>query len=149
MDDACVDKAVSYMKLLKDKIKNFKVQKARIATSTKQALGKAKKSGLWASLISKMVLAGGGNSSALTCNGATGPGADNLAALYTELTGCEANVNMSCSTELPEYNSTMEGMCSVRCLRELDRRWLGVVQLAPVTRWSASKAFAECSAIRR
>ena len=112
MDDACVDKAVSYLKLLKDKIKNFKVQKARIATSKKQALGKAKKSGLWASLISKLVLAGGGNSSALTCNGATGPGADNLAALYTELTGCEANVNMSCSTELPEYNSTMEGMCS-------------------------------------
>ena len=112
MAEACVDTTISYMKLLKDKIRNFKVQKARIATSKKQALGKAKKSGLWATVISKIVMAGGGNSSELKCNGASGPGADRLTALHTELTGCEATINATCSTDLPEYNSTMVGMCS-------------------------------------
>lgn len=100
------------MKLLKDKIANFKAQKSRITSSRKQAGGKAKKMGDFAAVVSKIREAGGGNSSELKCNGAAGPGADKLTNLTVELTGCEAAINTSCSADLPDYNSTAEDVCS-------------------------------------
>ena len=71
------------------------------------------KGGIFAPLISKLREAGGGNSSNLTCNGASGPGADNLKALMAELEMCETNIEAACSTNLPSINETLTSECEM------------------------------------
>jgi hypothetical protein len=109
----CVDNAIKYMSMLKSKVVNFKKQKARIASSKKQAGGKAGKKGLFKGLVLKIKEAGGGNSSALKCNGKTGtPGALKFVNLTSELGACEASINKKCNTDLPAINQTEIDTCS-------------------------------------
>ena len=73
----------------------------------------AGKQAIFAPLISKLREAGGGNSSNLTCNGASGPGADNLKSLMAELEMCEANIEAACNTGLPSHNETLTSECEM------------------------------------
>lgn len=101
------------MNMLKSKVVNFKKQAARIAASKKQAGGKAGKKGLFKGLVLKIKEAGGGNSSALKCNGKAGtPGALKFDNLTSELTACEAAIDKSCNTDLPAINQTEIDTCS-------------------------------------
>ena len=109
----CVDNAIKYMNMLKSKVVNFNKQKARIAASKKQAGGKAGKKGLFKGLVLKIKEAGGGNSSALKCNGKAGTaGALKFDNLTSELGACEAAINKSCNTDLPAINQTEIDTCS-------------------------------------
>ena len=102
----CIDTAVSYMKLLKDKISNFEKQLSRMKTQNKTGKSKAGKKGIFESIIRRIVRAGGGNASNLTCNGkAKSSGAEKLKNLATLLMGCEVNIKNSCDTlNLPQPN---------------------------------------------
>ena len=71
------------------------------------------KGGIFGPLISKLREAGGGNSSNLTCNGASGPGAENLEVLMAELEMCEANIEAACNTNLPTINETLTSECEM------------------------------------
>ena len=73
----------------------------------------AGKQSIFGPLISKLREAGGGNSSNLTCNGASGPGADFLKALMAELEMCEANIKAACNTGLPSHNETLTSECEM------------------------------------
>ena len=113
--DACLKKSSDYLSMAKGtvmtKVKNFKAKKSRMDTFINQAKGKGKKMSQFAPIALKIREAGGGNSSNLTCNGAMGPGAEELKSLYTKISACEASINMTCNAELPSYNKTYASMC--------------------------------------
>ena len=71
------------------------------------------KQAIFSPLISKLREAGGGNASNLTCNGESGPGADNLKSLMEELEMCEADIEAACNTGLPSYNETLISECEM------------------------------------
>ena len=108
LDTDCVDTAVLYLKLFKDKISNYEKQFKRIKTQNKTGKSKAGKKGIFGSVIRRIVRAGGGNASNLTCNGITNSsGAEKLKNLTTLLTGCEENIKNSCDTSnLPQPDMT-------------------------------------------
>lgn len=107
MEETCLTKAVSYMKLLKGKVINFGKQLKRVQTNIKQASGKHGKKDVFKPLIAKIRSAGGGNASDLQCNGVSdGPGAEKLKNLTAELTACEQTINLTCNHEFPQVNMT-------------------------------------------
>ena len=95
----CVDTAISYLKLLKDKISNFEAQLSRMKVQTKTGKSKAGKKGIFGGVIRRLVRAGGGNVSNLACSGETNSaGAEKLRNLTTLLLECEGNIENSCDT---------------------------------------------------
>ena len=95
----CVDKAVSYVKLLKDKIGNYDKQLNRMKSQNKTGKNKAGKKGIFGSMIRRLVRAGGGNASNMACSGnSTSSGAETLKNLTTALMQCEVNVKEYCDT---------------------------------------------------
>jgi len=100
----CMDTAVSYLKLFKDKISNFEKQWSRLKTQNKTGKSKAGKKGIFRSLIRRLVRAGGGNISKLACNGNTNStGAEKLQNLTNSLLDCEQNIHSACDTSnLPQ-----------------------------------------------
>ena len=110
----CMSNINKYMKMLSGRVKNFGKQKARVATSMKQAAGKANKMEIFKPLIAQIRSAGGGNASELKCNGdSSSPGAEQLNTLTAQLTACEADINQTCTADLPEVNQTMIDSCAM------------------------------------
>ena len=105
----CVDTAVSYLKLLKDKIGNFEKQFSRMKVQNKTGKSKAGKKGIFGSVIRRLVRAGGGNASNLSCSGNTNSsGAEKMKNLTSSLLSCETNIKTSCDTSnLPQPNMTI------------------------------------------
>ena len=94
----CVDTAVSYLKLLKDKVSNYEKQVSRMKTQRKTGINKAGKKGIFRGSVQRIVRAGGGNVSSLACNGETGSvGAENMKTLVTKLLGCEDGIANTCN----------------------------------------------------
>merc|ERR1719195_112093 len=84
----CIDTAISYLKLLKDRVANFDKQNARIARQNKTAMGKQGKKGLFGRAIRRITEHGGGNASSLTCNGKQNAGAAQLQNITDTLLKC-------------------------------------------------------------
>ena len=109
----CIDEAVSYLKLLKDRVANFEKQDARITRQNKTGSGKSGKKGLFGPLVRRITENGGGNSSNLTCNGAINSGADQLTNLTTTLLKCEDEIKAACDpSNLPQPNMTEVTICN-------------------------------------
>ena len=104
----CVDTAVSYLKVLKDKIGNFDKQLNRMKTQNKTGKSKAGKKGIFGPIMRRLIKAGGGNASSLTCGGSTNSsGAQKMTNLTTSLLECETNIKTACdTTNLPQPNMT-------------------------------------------
>merc|ERR1711881_617478 len=112
MNETCINTAMSYMKIMKDRVSNFLRQKTRIGKFQTTAGNKAGKKGLFGPILNRIREAGGGNSSNLKCNGNSSlPGAAQLKNLTTLLAACEGNINTSCVASLPTINKTEHDLC--------------------------------------
>jgi len=112
----CVDTAVTYLKLLKDKIGNFERQLKRMKTQNKTGKSKSGKKGIFGSVIRRLVKAGGGNASSLSCGGSTNSsGAEKMTNLTTSLLECDTNIKTACDTSnLPQPNMTEVDDCTTK-----------------------------------
>ena len=108
------------------------------------------KQSIFGPLISKLREAGGGNSSNLTCNGASGPGADNLKALMAELEMCEANIDAACNTGLPDHNETLTSECEtyMETFSNLTKSAIAASGEASCKLWTAENLAAASSKIK-
>jgi len=112
MNETCINTAMSYMKIMKDKVSNFLRQKTRIGKHQTTSGNKAGKKGLFGPILNRIREAGGGNSSNLRCNGDnSGAGAKQLKNLTSLLGACEENINTSCNANLPVINTTEHDLC--------------------------------------
>merc|ERR1719477_187616 len=112
MNETCINTAMSYMKIMKDKVSNFLRQKTRIGKYKTTSGNKAGKKGLFGPILNRIREAGGGNSSNLRCNGDnSGAGAKQLKNLTSLLGACEENINASCNANLPVINTTEHDLC--------------------------------------
>merc|ERR1712107_626631 len=92
---------------------NYLKQQGRIIAANKTGEKKNGKKGIFAATAQRIIRSGGGNSTALSCQGSTtSNGAKNLTALAALLNGCEAKVKTACSTEnMPLPNITEVSAC--------------------------------------
>merc|ERR1712106_323867 len=112
---ACIGNATNYYnKILIKKVYNFKIQRERIKTFSKQSSGKNSKNEIFILLINRIREVGGGNSSNLTCNGENNDGATNLETLSTTLSECETKIYEACDSSQsgPNANSTYIDECN-------------------------------------
>ena len=130
-DEECLALASKYIKQVKDKVKNFNVQKARIDKASSLATSKAGKKGDFSADLARLKEAGGGNSSALKCQGQeTGAGQGALKGAVVALEACQDNIKAACENEKPVYNSTEADACETKmktfsdavdgCIKETD-----------------------------
>lgn len=111
-DEECLSLASKYMKQVKDKVKNFMAQKGRIEKATSLANSKAGKKGDFSADLARLKEAGGGNSSALKCQGKeSGAGQAAIKVAVDALEACQNNIKAACETENPVYNSTEADTC--------------------------------------
>merc|ERR1711874_64881 len=99
-DYTCLINAMTYLNLTKVQVTNYLKQQGRIIAANKTGEKKNGKKGIFASTAQRIIRSGGGDSSALSCQGSTtSNGAKNLTSLAKILNGCEAKVKMACATE--------------------------------------------------
>merc|ERR1711981_1221230 len=112
-DYTCLINAMTYLNLTKTQVANYLKQQGRIVAANKTGEKKNGKKGIFASTAQRIIRSGGGDSSALSCQGSTtSNGAKNLTSLATLLNGCEAKVKMACATEnMPLPNMTEVSAC--------------------------------------
>lgn len=114
-DEECLALASKYMKQVKDKVRNFNAQKARIEKASSLAASKAGKKGDFSADLVRLKEAGGGNSSALKCQGQeTGAGQVALKGAVDALEACQNNIRAACETDKPVYNSTEADACETK-----------------------------------
>ena len=82
-------------------------------SQNKTGSGKADKKATFAPLISKLIKAGGGNSSEMSCAGSTASaGALKLKNLTDEITGCQEKIFKACDpANFPKPNTTYIDKC--------------------------------------
>merc|ERR1719350_1600402 len=108
----CIDTAIGYLKMLKDKVANFEKQDARITKQNKTGGSKSGKKGIFGPVIRRINENGGGNSSNLTCNGKKNSGAAQLTNLTETLLKCEDEIKNNCDpSNLPLPNITEVNTC--------------------------------------
>ena len=108
----CIDTAISYLKLLKDRVANFDKQNSRISRQNKTATGKEGKKGLFGPVIRRITEHGGGNASNLTCHSKKNAGATQLQNLTDTLLKCEDEIQKACApSNLPQPNMTEVVKC--------------------------------------
>merc|ERR1712072_922730 len=112
-DYTCLINAMTYLNLTKVQVTNYLKQQGRIVAANNTGEKKNGKKGIFASTAQRIIRSGGGDSSALSCQGSTtSNGAKNLTSLATLLNGCEAKVKMACATEnMPLPNMTEVSAC--------------------------------------
>merc|ERR1712227_457657 len=113
-DYTCLLNAMNYLGLMKTQVANYLRQQGRIAAANKTGEKKHGKKGIFASTAQRIIRSGGGDSSALSCQGSTiSNGAKNLTALAALLNGCEVKVKAACATEnMPLPNMTEVMTCT-------------------------------------
>merc|ERR1712020_250129 len=113
-DYSCLIKAMTYLNLTKTQAANYLKQQGRIVAANKTGEKKNGKKGIFASTAQRIIRSGGGDSSALSCQGSTtSNGAKNLTDLAAKLNGCEASVKAACATEnFPTPNMTVVSACN-------------------------------------
>merc|ERR1711899_623485 len=113
LSETCVDNAVKYHKLVNEKVRNFEAQKKRAERFRKQLGNKGAKNADFDHVIDKLVKAGGGNASNLTCNGKNNKGSELLMNLTAELGMCNMSIQDACIVEpVPASNQTFLEACA-------------------------------------
>jgi len=112
--DTCYYKSIKAMRMLAGIVANFEKQQNRMKAHSKIASGKLDKKDAFESINQKLIEAGGGNKSALTCSGSsTNPGAAQLTNLTTVLGECQTVLATSCNMSLiPQPNNTQLDACN-------------------------------------
>merc|ERR1712223_1241835 len=112
MNESYINTAMSYMKIMKDKVSNFLRQKTRVSKYSTTSGNKAGKKGLFGPILNRIREAGGGNSSNLKRNGDnSSAGAKQLANLTSLLGACEDDIHAACSESHPTINQTEHDLC--------------------------------------
>ena len=65
----CINTPMPYLKLYKDRVSNYETQNSRISRQNSTGMGKASKNDVFGAVLARLIEAGGGNQSALACNG--------------------------------------------------------------------------------
>ena len=98
VSDACYETTVNIMKMWKDVISNFEKQSKRIEKQNGTGESKSGKKGEFKAHAFKLITAGGGNKSALSCAGVTNnTGAAQMKNLTDFLDGCEDAIHVACN----------------------------------------------------
>ena len=98
VSDDCFEKSHAIMKMWKDVIANFDKQSKRMEKQNGTGESKAGKKGEFKHAAHKLVTAGGGNKSALSCAGSTdNSGAAQMKNLTDFLNGCEDAIHDECN----------------------------------------------------
>merc|ERR1712061_11195 len=96
-----------------EKVRNFEAQKKRAERFRKQLGNKGAKNADFDHVIDKLVKAGGGNASNLTCNGKNNKGSELLMNLTAELGMCNMSIQDACTVEpVPASNQTFLEACA-------------------------------------
>merc|ERR1719400_1409857 len=99
VSDTCFEGAMRAMKMWKDIIANFEKQSKRMVKQLATSNSKNSKNGEFESVNQKLISAGGGDTSALSCSGSTtNAGAAQLTNLTTVLSACKTDVEAVCNT---------------------------------------------------
>ena len=112
-DSQCLELAVKYLKQVKDNVKNFNTQKSRIEKFLSLGTSKAGKKGEFASDLSWLKEAGGGNASALKCQNASA-GAAAITEAVANLESCPETIKAACETKAPAYDKAAADDCAVK-----------------------------------
>merc|ERR1711953_1233269 len=98
VSDACYETTVNIMKMWKDVIANFEKQSKRIEKQNGTGESKSGKKGEFKAHAFKLITAGGGNKSALSCAGVTNnTGAAQMKNLTDFLDSCEDAIHVACN----------------------------------------------------
>merc|ERR1711884_181101 len=111
--DKCFEKSLTIMRMYKDVISNFEKQKKRMERQNATGVSKAGKAGIFEPVAKKLIEIGGGNKSALACDGSTGnAGAKQLKNLTDVLSACQTDVKKMCGN-FTKPNMTKLAECKV------------------------------------
>jgi len=111
--DTCFYKSIKAMRMLAGIVANFEKQQNRMKAHSKIASGKLDKKDAFESINQKLISAGGGNKSALSCSGSsTSPGAAQLANLTSVLGECQTVLASSCDLTTVQPNMTKMDACN-------------------------------------
>ena len=113
VSDTCFEASMTVMRMWKDIIANFEKQTKRMTKQNGTGDSKAGKKGVFGPVAQKLVSAGGGDKTNLSCAGTTDtPGANQLKNLTDVLSKCEADVSAACDPALwPQPNMTKVAEC--------------------------------------
>jgi hypothetical protein len=109
---------MTYLNLTRLQITNYLKQDSRMKNANKTGGKKSGKKGIFAKTAQRIIKAGGGNKSALACNGNTNTsGAAQMTNVTNTLMGCEAKIKAACDTSsFPLPNMTVvRGTNSLNC----------------------------------
>ena len=110
LSDSCFEQVVTIMKMWKDVISNFKKQKKRMEKQNGTGSSKSGKKGAFSGVYQKLLSAGGGDKTNLTCSGSEG--AAQLTNLTSSLFACQTDISSACDpASWPQPNMTKVVMC--------------------------------------
>ena len=113
VSDSCFEQVVTIMKMWKDIISNFEKQKKRMEKQNGTGSNKSGKKGAFTGVYQKLVSAGGGEKTNLTCGGSSdSEGAAWLTSLTSSLAACQTDISSACDpASWPQPDMTKVVMC--------------------------------------
>ena len=113
VSDTCFEASMTVMRMWKDIIANFEKQTKRMTKQNGTGDSKAGKKGVFGPVAQKLVSAGGGDKTNLSCAGTTDTsGAKQLKNLTDVLSKCETDISAACDPALwPQPNMTKVAEC--------------------------------------
>ena len=111
--DSCFEQVVTIMKMWKDVISNFEKQKKRMEKQNGTGSNKSGKKGAFSGVYQKLLSAGGGDNTHITCAGSSdSEGAAWLTNLTSSLAACQTDISSACDpASWPQPNMTKVVMC--------------------------------------
>ena len=113
VSDSCFEQVVTIMKMWKDIISNFEKQKKRMEKQNGTGSNKSGKKGAFTGVHEKLVSAGGGDETNLTCaRSSDSEGAAWLTNLTSSLADCQTDISSACDpASWPQPDMTKVLMC--------------------------------------
>ena len=111
--DSCFEPVITIMKMWKDVISNFEKQKKRMEKQNGTGSNKSGKKGAFSGVYQKLLSAGGGDNTHITCAGSSdSEGAAWLTNLTSSLAACQTDISSACDpASWPQPNMTKVVMC--------------------------------------
>ena len=110
VSDSCFEQVVTIMKMWKDVISNFQKQKKRIEKQIVTGINKSGKKGAFSGVYQKLLSAGGGDKTNLTCTATEGT--SQLTNLTSSLFACQTDISSACDpASWPQPNMTKVMRC--------------------------------------
>merc|ERR1719483_1275791 len=114
---SCLRDAVTYTKFLKDNVVNFLRRNTRLTAQNALTNKKASKKGEYKEPAARLIQAGGGDKTNLSCSGSTtGVGAKKITTLTDILDGCALTIEAACKKP-SSINTTTLKTCQTNALK--------------------------------